>query len=79
MSLSNCPACRQLCFLNSASCQSCGQVFEPDALQACAAAEEKFFQRTGITMFLAVLFSLLALLLLMAGRGQMNGLGLFRV
>lgn len=79
MSLSNCPACRQLCFHDTASCQCCGLVFESGALKAGADAEEKFFQRTGSTLFLAVLFSLFALLLLMAGRGYMNGLGLFRV
>ena len=43
MSLTQCPDCRQLCFLDAASCQSCGQAFQLDVLRTRAAAEEKSF------------------------------------
>ena len=52
MSLTHCPDCRRLCFVDSASCPSCAVSFRPGALRAAAAAETKSFMRTSSIMFL---------------------------
>ena len=69
MSLTQCPDCRQLCFLDAASCQGCGRVFRPDVLRARAAAEEQSFRRKAAVLFCAVVAALLAVLLVVAVRG----------
>jgi len=61
MSLTHCPDCRRLCFINSASCPSCDASFRPGALRAAAASEEKSFMMKGIIMFLVPFLSALAL------------------
>jgi hypothetical protein len=52
MSLTHCPDCRRLCFVNSTSCPSCAVSFRPGALRDAAAAEEKSFRRRSNIMFL---------------------------
>lgn len=62
MSLTHCPDCRRLCFVDSASCPSCAASFRPGALRDAAAAEEKSFKvRSGI-MFLIPFAAALAAL-----------------
>lgn len=68
MSLTNCPSCQQLCFLDSASCQGCGQQFQPDTLRVRAAAQELAFQRKVGALFFTVLLALLAVLLFVTFR-----------
>jgi hypothetical protein len=62
VSLTHCPDCRRLCFVNSASCPSCAASFRPGVLHAVAAAEEKSFRRRSGIMFLVPFVSILALL-----------------
>jgi hypothetical protein len=62
MSLTHCPDCRRLCFVDSASCPSCAKSFRPGALRAAAAAEAKSFMRTSSIMFLVPIVSALVLL-----------------
>lgn len=52
MSLTHCPDCRRLCFVDSASCPSCEVSFGQGALGVAAAAEEKSFMRKGSVLFL---------------------------
>ena len=51
MSLTHCPDCRRLCFVDSASCPSCEVSFRPGALGAAATAEEKSFMMKGSVFF----------------------------
>ncbi len=62
MSLTHCPDCRRLCFVDSASCPSCAVSFRPGALRDAAAAEEKSFRRRSNVMFLIPLVAALAVL-----------------
>ena len=62
MSLTHCPDCRRLCFVDSASCPSCAVSFRPGALRDAAAAEEKSFRRRSNIMFLVPLVAALAVL-----------------
>ena len=68
MSLTHCPDCRRLCFVDSASCPSCAVSFRPGALSAAAAAEEKTFRRRSNIMFLVPFVSALAVLALVLMR-----------
>ena len=68
MSLTHCPDCHRLCFINSASCPSCAASSRPGVLSAAAAAEEKSFMRKGGIMFLVPIVSALALLAVMLMR-----------
>ena len=52
MSLTHCPDCRRLCFVDSASCPRCEVSFRPGALGAAAVAEEESFMRKGSVLFL---------------------------
>ncbi len=69
MSLTTCPDCRHLSFVDAASCPSCLRAFRPGALRAQAAAEEKSSRIKYGTIFLAMLMSVMVLLLLVALRG----------
>ena len=62
MSLTHCPDCRRLCFVDSASCPSCEVSFKPGALRAAATAEEKSFSRKSNILFLVPFVSALAVL-----------------
>ncbi len=62
MSLTHCPDCRRLCFVDSASCPSCAAPFRPGVLRDAAAAEAKSFMRTSSIMFLVPFVSALVLL-----------------
>jgi hypothetical protein len=55
MSLTKCPACRRLTFIDASSCPSCGDAFRPGALRAKAAAEERGFNRRCGALFLSAL------------------------
>ena len=62
MSLTHCPDCRRLCFVDSASCPNCEVSFRPGALSAAAAADEKSFRRKSNLTFLAPFVGALAVL-----------------
>jgi hypothetical protein len=62
MSLTHCPDCRRLCFVDSASCPTCLRTFRPGVLRDAAAAEEKSFRRRGNLMFLVPFIGALAAL-----------------
>lgn len=62
MSLTHCPDCHRLCFVNSTSCPSCAASFRPGVLRAAAVAEDKSFMRKSGIMFLIPFASALALL-----------------
>jgi ribosomal protein L32 len=55
MSLTKCPACHRLTFIDASSCPSCEEAFRPGTLRAKAAAEERGFNRRCGTMFLSAL------------------------
>lgn len=69
MSLTKCPDCHHLSFVDAASCPTCLRTFRPGALRAQAAAEERSFRIRYGTIYLAVLMSVIALLLFVALRG----------
>jgi hypothetical protein len=52
VSLTHCPDCRRLCFVDSASCPSCAVSFRPGALRDAAASDERSFRRRSNIMFL---------------------------
>jgi hypothetical protein len=65
MSLTKCPDCRRLTFIDALSCPSCGQAFRPGVLRAKAATEERGFNRRCGALFLsALLLGTVAALLL---------------
>lgn len=55
MSMTKCPDCRRLTFIDAPSCPGCGEAFEPGALRAKAAAEESGFNRRRGALFLSAL------------------------
>ena len=55
MSLTKCPGCRHLTFVDALSCPSCGEAFRPGILRAKAAAEDRSFNRRCGALFLSVL------------------------
>jgi ribosomal protein L32 len=55
MSLTKCPNCHHLTFVDALSCPSCGEAFRPGALWAKAAAEDRGFKRRCGALFLSVL------------------------
>lgn len=55
MSLTKCPDCRHLTFVDALSCPGCGEAFRPGVLRAKAAAEERGFKRRCGALFLSVL------------------------
>jgi hypothetical protein len=58
MSLTKCPDCRRLTFVDALSCPSCGEAFRPGVLGAQAATEERGFNRRCGALFVsAVLLS----------------------
>jgi hypothetical protein len=69
VSLTHCPDCRRLCFVDSASCPSCALSFRPGALRAAAAAEEKSFRMRSNIMFLVPFVGALAALAVVLIRG----------
>ena len=69
MSLTHCPDCRRLCFVDSASCPSCEVSFRPGVLRAAAAAEEKSFRMRSNIMFLVPFVGALAALAVVLMRG----------
>jgi hypothetical protein len=68
VSLTHCPDCRRLCFVDSASCPSCAVSFRPGALRDAAAEEKSFRMRSNI-MFLVPFVGALAALAVMLMRG----------
>ena len=78
MSLTHCPDCDQLSFLNASSCVGCGETFPPDALRKKAAAEERAFRIKYGTLYLAVLLSVMAALFFFLFRDYLSGTGAFR-
>ncbi len=78
MSLTKCPDCRHLSFVDAASCPSCLRAFRPGVLRAQAAAEERSFRIKYGTIYLAALLSVIALLLFVAlrvGTGPVSTVG----
>jgi hypothetical protein len=62
LSLTHCPECRRLCFINSESCASCGAPFRAGVLRGAAEAEEKSFRvRSGLMFFVPFAGALAAL------------------
>lgn len=79
MSLTQCPDCRRLTFINASSCPSCERSFETGVLQAKADAEERAFKRKYGALFLAVLVILLGGLLVVMIGGYTKGTNTFRI
>lgn len=77
MSLTQCPACRRLCFVKSASCPSCGRTFQLDELRGKVEAEERAFVTKYIGLSLSALILLLASLTFFLVRDYVNSAGAF--
>ena len=69
MSLTHCPDCRRLCFVDSASCPGGAVSFRPGALRTASAAEEKSFRMRSNIMFLVPFVGALAALAVVLMRG----------
>jgi len=68
VSLTHCPDCRRLCFVDFASCPSCALSFRPGVLRDAAVAEEKSFRVRSNVMFLIPFVGALAVLAVMLMR-----------
>ena len=69
MSLTNCPDCRRLSFVEAGSCPSCQRMFRPGELRARADAEERAFGRRNNGLFAALFLFALAALAFVVLRG----------
>lgn len=65
MSLTHCPDCHRLTFINAESCPGCGEAFRPGALLAIAKAEERAFRRKCGALFLVAFLLIVAASLFM--------------
>ena len=62
MSLTKCPDCRRLSFVEGESCPGCARAFRPGELRAQSNAEERAYGRRSNGLFAALfLFALAAL------------------
>lgn len=77
MSLTQCPDCHHLSFVDAATCPNCSQVFAPGVLHAIAVAEERGFRRKYRALFLTLLLVVLGVLLLVVLQDYANSRGLF--
>ena len=69
MSLTKCPDCRRLSFVEAESCPSCERAFRPGELRARANAEERAFGRRYNGLFAALFLLALAALAFVVLRG----------
>jgi len=67
MDLTKSLCCRRLSFISTSSCPHCGEPFQPGALKAKAAAEDKAFQMKARVLFLAAFLVLPPALFLVQG------------
>jgi hypothetical protein len=72
MSLTHCPSCHQLGFVDAASCSSCAQAFQPGQLQKIAHAEDRALKRKAGILFFTLLLISLGILLAVILQGYMN-------
>ena len=63
MSLTQCPDCHKLCFINEVVCLSCGRTFQPGVLRRKAQAEELAFNLKCGVLYSRALVSILATLI----------------
>ena len=75
MSLTHCPGCHGLSFVDSTSCPNCAQAFLPGQLQKIADAENRAFKRRAGILFFILLMISLAITLAVVLQGYMNGTG----
>ena len=75
MSLTHCPGCHGLSFVDSMSCPNCAQAFLPGQLQKIADAEDSAFKRRAVILFFTLLMISLAITLAVVLQGYMNGTG----
>lgn len=78
MSLTQCPNCHRQCFTDSVLCPSCGQTFQAGMLQAQAAGEEHSLNRKANILFLGLVVTSLAVLILVELQAYLNGVDFFR-
>jgi uncharacterized membrane protein YvbJ len=78
MSLTQCPNCHRQCFTDSILCHSCGETFHAGMLQALATAKDKALNRNVYTLFLSLILTTLAVLVLVELQAFLNGVNLFR-
>ena len=69
MSLTKCPGCRRLSFVEAESCPSCARVFRTGELRARAIAEDRTFFRRNNSLFAALFLLALAALVFVMLRG----------
>ena len=69
MSLTKCPYCRRLNFVESGACAGCERMFRPGELRAQAEAEARAFNRRYNGLFAALFLMLLAVLAFVVLRG----------
>jgi hypothetical protein len=72
MSLTHCPSCHQLSFVDAASCHICEQAFQPGQLQRVSDAEDKAFMRKAGVLFFTLLIISLGIVLAVILQGYMN-------
>ncbi len=72
MSLTHCPSCHQLSFVDAASCTTCAQPFQPGQLQKVSDAEDKAFKRKASVLFFTLLIISLGIVLAVILQGYMN-------
>jgi hypothetical protein len=72
MSLTHCPGCHQLSFVDAESCHTCGQAFQPGQLQKVSDAEDRAFKRKAGILFFTLLIISLGIVLAVILRGYMN-------
>lgn len=69
MSLTTCPDCRRLSFVEAESCPDCERAFLPGEMRARANAVEGAFSRRFNGLFAAMFMAALAVLTFVALRG----------
>ena len=69
MSLTRCPDCRRLSFVEAESCPSCGRAFGPGELRGRANADGVAFGRSNDSLFAALFLLALAALAFVVLRG----------
>lgn len=72
MSLTYCPGCHQLSFVDAESCPTCEQAFQPGQLQKVSDAEDRAFKRKAGILFFTLLIISLGIVLAVILQGYMN-------
>jgi hypothetical protein len=75
LSLTQCPSCHNLSFVDVVSCPNCAQAFPPGQLQKIADAEDRAFKKRAGAMFIILLMISMAIVLAVILQDYLNGTG----